>query len=170
MAQYTDETKTVIEAGGRFIPVDPRNKDYRRLIASGVVVSDAPVNLPEEKAALKALVDENAEQVRLQFITPGFGQNMVYLQKWEQAKVAVQETGDIPVGKYPFLDAEVSITADTIKEVAQIIVDTADQWIDIAATIENKRQTAKKNIDAATTVKDAKTASKVDWRAVLPRR
>lgn len=107
---------------------------------------------PEEfevmKAGLKQAVDASAETERLKYITPGAGQAMTYQQKVSEAQ-AHKATTDPQSSDYPILSSEVGITADTLDEVANIVLAAFAQWQQIGAMNESIRLGAKRDIDAA---------------------
>jgi hypothetical protein len=90
-------------------------------------------------------IDMAAEAARLRFITGGAGQAMTYQTKLDQAKR--QQAGD--PGPFPLLLASVDVEGDTVAEVAELVIATAEQWEPIGADIEKKRLTAKRDILAA---------------------
>ncbi|MCL8000184.1 hypothetical protein M8994_18295 [Brucella sp. 21LCYQ03] len=100
------------------------------------------------KAALKASVDVAAENERLKYITPGHGQAMTYQQKVAEAQTFKAAINPQPTD-YPILSSEVGITADTLAEVADIVLAAFAQWQQIGAMIESIRLGAKRDIDAA---------------------
>lgn len=100
-------------------------------------------------AALRA-IDTQAENTRLQFITPGAGQSMVYQRKVQEAEtLALDNNPD--AAHYPLLTAEVGITGETLQEVAATVLAKRDQWLAVAALIERTRLLAKTDIQAADT-------------------
>ncbi|WP_024896824.1 hypothetical protein [Brucella rhizosphaerae] len=104
--------------------------------------------LLEVKTSLKALVDLEAENERLKYITPGNGQAMTYQQKVTEAQ-AFKAATNPKASDYPMLSSEVGITAETIGEVADVILAAFAQWQQIGAMIESIRLGAKRDIDAA---------------------
>ena len=104
--------------------------------------------LADVKAELKSGVDISAETERLEYITPGHGQAMTYQQKVAEAQ-AVKVASDPKAADYPILSSEVGITAETLAEVADIVLAAFAQWQQIGAAIESIRLGAKRDIDAA---------------------
>lgn len=119
------------------------------------------------RAAAIAKVNSEAEQQRLKYITPGSGQAMVYLVKENQARACIS---GLP-GPYPLLEATVGIERDpvtgaiaqTVEEVAQIVLGMANQWTSVAAHIEAVRFRAIIAIEDAATPAAIEHASNVDW-------
>ncbi len=100
------------------------------------------------KAIFKAEVDAAAETERLNYITPGAGQAMTYQQKIDEAR-AFKSASEPEAADYPVLSSEVGITAETLSEVADIVLAAFAQWQQIGAVIESIRLGAKRDIDAA---------------------
>ena len=100
------------------------------------------------KQSLKSIVDAEAEAERLNYITPGTGQAMTYQQKVAEAQ-AFKAASNPKASDYPILSSEVSITAETLEEIANIVLAAFGQWQQIGAMIESIRLGAKRDIDAA---------------------
>ncbi|MFD1792066.1 hypothetical protein ACFSE0_10500 [Ochrobactrum teleogrylli] len=100
------------------------------------------------KDALKRQVDAGAEAERLKYITPGAGQAMTYQQKVTEAQ-AFKAASNPQASDYPILSSEVGITAETLSEVADVVLTAFAQWQQIGAMIESIRLGAKRDIDAA---------------------
>lgn len=106
------------------------------------------VDLDALKAQLKAQIDQSAETERLKYITPGAGQAMTYQQKVDEARAFKAASNPKPTD-YPVLSSEVGITAETLSEVADIVLAAFAHWQQIGAAIEAIRLGAKRDIDAA---------------------
>lgn len=113
------------------------------------VYDTVPVDLSVERNARKIYIDGLAEQERLKHLTAGSGQAMTYQQK---ASEAIRYQMDGNEGDYPMLESEVGITADTLEEVAGIVLDMHNGWLFMGAKIEKARLAAKDAIDKASTV------------------
>lgn len=108
------------------------------------------IDLVAMKISYKKAIDIMAEDVRLQFITPGAGQAMVYQRKVQEAEtLALDNNPD--ADHYPLLAAEIGITGETLQEVAATVLAKRDQWLAVAALIERTRLLAKTDIQAADT-------------------
>lgn len=117
----------------------------------GKVFSAEPavaVNIVLIKQSMKTFIDAAAETERLKYITPGNGQAMTYQQKVTEAQ-ALKSAASPQVSNYPILSSEVGITAETLGEVADIVLAAFAQWQQIGAAIESIRLGAKRDIDAA---------------------
>jgi hypothetical protein len=119
-------------------------------------------SIPALKAILKAKIDQQAESVRLQFITGGSGQAMVYQQKEMEAQRYFQ---DGTIGAH--IQAEATATGASVSDVATMVVAMAAQWLAVSAKIEGARMGAKAAVDAATQPGPIRQAAAVDWEAVL---
>ncbi|MEX2480188.1 MAG: hypothetical protein WD928_04935 [Gammaproteobacteria bacterium] len=119
--------------------------------------------LDDYKAAMLARVDAEAEAFRHRFITPGAGQAMVYLVKEAEAR-ALQAN---PSAVVPHVAAEASARGIPAADVAQLVIDTADNWRGLSAAIEGQRQGAKIAIEAAATIADVRAAADVDWESLV---
>lgn len=72
------------------------------------------------------------------YISQGTGQECRYMIKREQAINFLRDVNQ-PLSGYPMIKREAEETGRTSKEMAQLIVDTACIWIDLAAEIEAMR-------------------------------
>jgi hypothetical protein len=120
-------------------------------------------NLASHKAKAKAEVDYAAEAARSRVVTPGSGQAMTYLRKADAA-VAFLAGATLTAAQQARIDDEAARLGVTDTQAAQSLVDTANQWEMLDASIDNLRLVAKKNIDAATsgTAINAVVAG-IDW-------
>lgn len=107
------------------------------------------VSIATLKVGLKAQIDAAAETERLKYITTGAGQSMTYQQKVDEAR-AFKATSSPMASDYLVLSSEVGITAETLSDVADIVLAAYAQWQQIGAAIEGIRLGAKRDIDAAT--------------------
>ena len=115
-----------------------------------VIGAQAAPTLLEIKSQAVAGVLRVTGEVREFFVSNIPGQDMVYLRKEEEARIWL--TDPTPnITNYPFLQAEVGITAETPYQLAQVWLYMAAQWIVIAALIEHYRFTATSQIALATT-------------------
>lgn len=120
-------------------------------------------DLAEVKASLRAQVDAKAEGLRLQYITPGQGQVMVYQRKAQEARAILSDADPDP-DNYPILSASVGIEGKDIAEVAALVRATEAAWAMIAAAIETARLGGKAAIAAAETLAGAQAAfDAIDW-------
>ena len=73
---------------------------------------------------------------------------MTYQQKVAEAQ-AFKAASNPKTSDYPILSSEVGITAETIGEVADVVLAAFAQWQQIGAMIESIRLGAKRDIDLA---------------------
>ncbi len=104
-------------------------------------------------------VNAAAERARLQYVTPGAAQAMVYLEKaivsgsfLAQYPTATAALGAAQVD-WPLLAAEIGITGASLFEVAQVFQAKRRQWTLLAAQIETIRRGV--NIDLAAAQSEA---------------
>ncbi len=120
---------------------------------------DGVARLAAEKRAAVAQVNGMADQVRRMFITPIIGQEMVYLEKEAEARRYLAEDPEPEdLGAYPFISAEVGVSAVTAQQVAQLYLNLGAQWRVVGSMLENVRLGSIATIEAATTLAQISTA------------
>ena len=102
-------------------------------------------------------VDVLAGVTRLKYVTISPGQEMTYTAKLADAKAYIAAGYPVNATPYPWIAIEATSTGTTPAQVADLIVYTASLWSTVGATIEGKRQEAKKLIAAALAVTDIRT-------------
>lgn len=112
---------------------------------------DGVARLAAEKRAAVAQVNGMADQVRRMFITPIIGQEMVYLEKEAEARRYLNEL-EPDLSDYPFISAEVGVSAITAQQVAQLYLNLGAQWRVVGSMLENVRLGSIAAIEAATTL------------------
>lgn len=122
------------------------------------VRAETPEELAAAQAAAIVAIDAEAEAARLRFVTPGAAQQLVYEGKRHEA-VALAADVTPTAEEYPFLSAEVGITAATLADVGATVLAITAQWRAIAAAIEHLRLGAKAAVAAATTIAAVRAAS-----------
>lgn len=169
--QWMDEAQTSIcrVEDGAYIPNDPRNADwqlYQAWIAEGNTPNQGGPDLATVKGKFKARVDDDAERVRLKYLTPGSGMAMTYAEKRDQAN-AVHGMGQAAanalseaerVAQFPTLAASVGLEADTLWDCAQLVIGKAEAWADLSNVIERTRLLGKKSISNASDAASSKAA------------
>ncbi|WP_242183208.1 hypothetical protein [Sphingomonas sp. CARO-RG-8B-R24-01] len=121
------------------------------------------INLEPIREGLIGLVNHNAGEFRLRFITDVAGQQATYLSKEEEAKAW---TPGADMANFPFLAAEAEYTSMPIADIAALVLGTAAAWRGLAAKIEGRRRGAMVELAAATNVAAMVRASAVDWDAL----
>lgn len=125
-------------------------------VEGGVLMRRTDVSAAIRAAALER-VNRWRGEARRPFITVLPGQDMVYLDKERQALALVADPDPDPEA-YPGLAAELGITAPTLWEVAQVILNLAALWRSDSAAIEAAALGAIADINAATTVAEIEAA------------
>ncbi len=129
-------------------------------------------NLPALRQVAYAAIDSAAETCRLQYMTPGYGQAMVYLQKLAEAQrfITAYPTAGSPgvptvadPVDWPFVSAELNINGSSMWAVADTIVTTAQAWLTVAPQVETLRLSAKRAVTAAMTQAAIAAAQSVSW-------
>ncbi|MBW4708613.1 hypothetical protein KX928_12545 [Roseobacter sp. YSTF-M11] len=109
------------------------------------------LELATQQASAIVAINEAAGAVRAQYITIIPGQEMLYPEKRDEARAYVAEpTPPTDLSDYELLEAEIGITAPTIAEVAQVILNLYALWKGIAAPLETFRLGAINSVEAAT--------------------
>jgi hypothetical protein len=98
----------------------------------------------------RRIIDQTAESVRLQYVTPGSSQAMTYQEKGDEAADYVANGYPVDLSSYPFIQAEVNATGKTSTAAADDILTQKSAWIVVGAAVEEVRIGGKINIDAAT--------------------
>lgn len=120
-------------------------RDQTRVAAHEAAQIDAA------KAAAGATVNAMVGAIRQRFITTTPGQEMIYLAKEAEARMLALDEAPDPAD-YPMLAAEVGITAPTLAEVGQVVLNLAVLWRGIGAGLEQVRLATHTRISAATSV------------------
>lgn len=114
-------------------------------------------------------VDTLAGATRLNYVTITPGQEMTYTTKLADAKAYIAAGYPVDATPYVWINTEATATGTTATQVADLIVYTGGLWATVGATIEGKRQEAKKLIIAALTVTDIRITEQafIDAMAAL---
>lgn len=114
---------------------------------------------PGARAAMRQRIDERAEALRDDFITPGSGQALEYDNALREAKAVMALPIEEPIspGRFPFLEADLHVTAfpgagrnvETIREAAAAVLGAHRRWSVAAAAIRAKRLSAKAAVAGA---------------------
>lgn len=128
----------------------------------GRVVINFQKQLTEFRRVRLAELNADAEATRLTHVTPGAAMMMVYQQKQREAD-AFLENPNVDPSALPLLSAEATRDGMSVADKVAQIDYQRQQWIVICLAIENRRDTAKKDINAARTLRELDEASIVDW-------
>lgn len=101
------------------------------------------------REAARAYVNETIGQRRLDYITDGPGQEMIYREKVAEAERYMVERPD-KLDAYPFLAAEIGVTAPDAEALAILWLARARAWKVIGGQLEAIRQGALIAIGLAT--------------------
>lgn len=165
MRTYVDHGE-VLTWGNMTIPKNSKNVEYVEALAlvstneAEIVPYVKPALTNVDKAEAKLIIDTAAEQCRLQWVTTGAGQALVYQEKRSESERWYATGG---VGDYPIMEASVGIEAANLSGVAALVQATLGAWTMVAADIERLRLQAKKRVTEATTWEDIATATNVSW-------
>lgn len=122
--------------------------------------------LPTLKDQLSKRVDDDAERVRMRYITPGAGMSMTYLEKHNQA-IAVEALGETAANalseqdraaQFPTLAASVGIEGATLWGCAQLVIQKYEAWAALSHAIERARLLGKASISSASDAAAAQAA------------
>ena len=126
-----------------------------QIYADGVFSDPEPhtPDLATVQTRAKTRVDEEAEALRLQLLTPGEGQAQAYALKIEELAAYDQDIaggGTPDPDDYPVCAAEIGITGADLATAMEAVRVQRAAWISWCAAIEGPRLQAKADIDAAT--------------------
>ena len=108
--------------------------------------------LEQRKADTIKEVNAKIGAVREEYITPIPGQEMIYSAKEEEAKAFnVITPRPTDLSEFPFLDAEIGITAPSAQELADLWIQMAADWRTIGPLLEQLRLGTIEAVRAATT-------------------
>ncbi|WP_242183066.1 hypothetical protein [Sphingomonas sp. CARO-RG-8B-R24-01] len=127
-------------------------------------LSGADLNLEPIREGLIGMVNNDAGQFRLRFITDVAGQQATYLSKEEEAKAWTPQAN---LSDFPFLAAEAEYTGMAIADIVTLVLATAAAWRGLAAKIEGRRRGAMVELAAAANVAALVRAATVDWASLV---
>ncbi|MCZ7599382.1 MAG: hypothetical protein M5U09_19000 [Gammaproteobacteria bacterium] len=154
--QHGDEQVELLIFPGRWYPApEGAHEGDTYDPATGEVTSPPAPPLEEIRPAALRMIDDVAGEARARFITVAPGQESVYQLKLEHARAyaAADYTGDVPA----MVAAEAAAQDITEQAATDFILATAEQWIAVAAQIEQLRQAGKTAIRAAGTATEIDT-------------
>ena len=125
-------------------------------------------NIPALKLRAIGQVNETIGKVRMRYITVIPGQDMLYKAKQEEAVECLAQGATSLASDYPLLAAEIGITAPTLLDVAQVVVNMAFIWKTIASNLEMLRMGVIQDIEEAVTRADIETILSFFDVAVAP--
>lgn len=116
-----------------------------------------PVDLVVAKREAKAHIDWKAAKMRSLVGSHGYGQEMVYLAKEDEARRFIEDLTPIDTD-YPMLSAEVGITGIDMSSVAVAVMAKSTAWRAFASTLEKVRLGTKSLINEAVDLGDIQAA------------
>ena len=122
---------------------------YSFNISSENWLDDSLTRLPEIKSKALRFVDGECSKVRSLYITGISGQEMIYTMKRDEAITYLNDS-DPNLSDYPWIYAEIGVTATTAYEVAQIYINMSFMFTQALAALENIRLTTVSAIKDAT--------------------
>lgn len=135
--------------------VEPHGRDiFNRAVAGewGPIAEyqlPPPPPLDQVKAAAKARIDAAAGRARARYITVAPGQEATYQAKAAEADAYVAAGRPANESPYPILTAEAQARGITVSQLADLVRETRDQWMQFAAVVEALRIGGKLAVDAA---------------------
>jgi len=162
-----------IPAGKGVIDI-PSGTDLRFVSVVGGVLAIAAqaeidsAKLEQERAKALNYTDKKAGNVRLQWISTGIGQEMVYTKKYEEG-VAFENDQSPNASLYPHIYGRAARLSIPASEVAQTFREKGAVWLAVSASIEDVREATKELIQTATTIAAIKTIVKTaSWPVLEP--
>lgn len=126
-----------------------------------------PRDLGEAKAEALQRITAAVQDVRLRLVTPLPGQDAIYTAKQaEAARYVAAQPEPATLAEFPFLRAEVGITAPTARELAQLWLNMAHLFAVVGAATEGARKAAEAAIAGARDV-EAVDKAEADFAAAL---
>lgn len=168
MYRYAADGTTVVRiADGAFL--GHGNSDHRDAMewaAAGNTIAPYTGDVAAEKRVFLARLDDDAERLRLRYVTPGAGMAMIYQEKFAQAQ-AVSAMGETAANamtqadreaQFPTLSASVGLEGATLWSCCQLVLQKYTQFAALSLHIERARLTGKARISQASTVDGVRTA------------
>jgi len=137
-------------------------RDLPELLPPDAPLPDEDELLELKRKRAKAFVDQEAENQRMKYITPGDGQAIVYAKKAQEVQQYRLDQNPDPKN-YPLLTASLGIDGDTLEDIASVVESIELQWKKVAADIERKRLLAKRSIQNSASIEDIEKAAMITW-------
>jgi hypothetical protein len=109
-----------------------------------------PPPIDQVKAAAKARIDAAAGRARARYITVAPGQEATYQAKAAEADAYVAAGRPADTSAYPILTAEAQVRSIDVSQLADLVRETRDQWVQFVSVVEALRIGGKLAVDAAT--------------------
>ncbi len=111
-------------------------------------------------------IDKSSGEARARYITVAPGQDAVYALKKEQAEAYKAAGYPADTTSYPLIQAEATASTSTPTVACDFILTKAGQWVQLAAVIEQIRQSAKQQVSAVTDATQWQTINQIVRDAV----
>lgn len=134
------------------------------LVVPRAAIEGETVNLAAIKADQARKVDIQAGAVRSLYYTDVPGQSQTYEKKEAEARTFI--SGDSPVN-FPFMAAEAELRGVSVSQIQSEIMAQVDFLTPLAVAVESNRVVAKRNVAAATNIKEIVEAATIDWNSIL---
>ncbi|MBY9062295.1 hypothetical protein K7957_05045 [Sphingomonas yunnanensis] len=125
------------------------------------VVAQPELDLVALRVAMAARVDQEAEALRMRYLTPGAGQAMTYTRKEAEARAWTVDS----TAATPFLSAEATARGISLAQLAPEVIAQADAWVPLGAAIEAVRMGTKAAIMRAGSLGEIVAAASRSWPA-----
>lgn len=112
-------------------------------------------------------IDKAAGEARARYITVAPGQEAVYALKKEHAESYKAAGYPADTTAYPLIQAEADASGTSAQAACDFILSKAAQWVQLAATIEQLRQSAKQQVGAITDATQWQTINTIVRDAVM---
>lgn len=148
---------------GSILIIEPSSGDLWDAAVAGQLGTVAayvapPPNMALERSKAMYALMARVAAIRLKYLTPLPGQDMVYLSKASEARAWLAAGSPADLTGYPLIEAEVGVTGADADEVTGVWLARAAAWTGIAAAIEHARLAANTAIADAADPEDVATA------------
>ena len=133
------------------------------LVVPRAAVEGETVNLEVIKADQARKVDIQAGAVRSLYYTDVPGQSQTYEKKEAEARSFVGGS----TANHPFMAAEAALRGVSVSQIQAEIMAQVNLLTPLAVAVESNRVVAKRNIAAATNIKEIVEAATIDWNSIL---
>jgi hypothetical protein len=131
-----------------------QDTQYTAFTLDDALAAGVPMSVLASAAAIQAKgdIDTAAGNTRMRYITTGPGQETTYTAKASQAEAYLAAGAPADTSGYTLLAPEAKALGVKVKDLANTILATRDQWLTLAGVVEATRLGGKKAIDEAVTV------------------
>ena len=113
---------------------------------------NAEISLAERISVALIKIDNAAEDARQKIITIGYGQAMVYIEKFNEATDYIVDGYPEDLSSYPFIRNEAKEFDESPRIIADSILAKKSDWINKTSKIEGARLIGKHNVKTSKTV------------------